>query len=97
MSKSQRAYCFTSYDNLKPTLNENIRYLIYQIEMCPKTNKLHCQGYAEFPKKITIKKAQEFLNIGKSHCERRIATREKARDYCRKIETRIEGPFEYGD
>lgn len=85
MSKSQRAYCFTSFDSTKPVFNpENCRYLIFQEEECPETFNLHFQGYAEFPKKITIKSAMRILNISKGWLEPRYGSREEARDYCKK-------------
>ena len=32
-----------------------------------------------------------------SHHEQRRGTRDQARDYCRKVETRVEGPYEFGE
>lgn len=97
MSKSQRAYCFTTFKQ-EPIYNQDsIRYLVYQQEKCPSSGKLHWQGYAEFYSKITINTAKEFLGDNTAHLEKRHGTREEARDYCKKSETRINGPFEFGD
>jgi len=57
MSKSQRSYCFTSFNETEPKFQEGVRYLIFQKEKCPETKRTHYQGYAEFTKKITIKAA----------------------------------------
>lgn len=95
MSKSQRAYCFTAWKI--PEMNINyIRYMIYQKEKCPKTGTEHYQGYAEFHKKITIPTFKDLINDPKAHCERRIGTRDEARLYCMKEETRLEPYVEQG-
>lgn len=81
-----RNYCFTLFN--KPTINLEyfkFRYLIYQEEICPKTKKIHWQGYAEFNKEITLRQIkQDFLQDDTSHIEMRNGTREQARHYCMK-------------
>ena len=70
MSASQRSWCFTSFEldeNQFPKyptfIPEEIRYIVYQVEQCPDTGKLHIQGYVEFPKKITMKKHNPYYNL----------------------------------
>lgn len=65
-----RAYCFTSFLKEPPHYNENeVKYLGYGAETCPETKKSHWQGFVYFFDKVSIKKAQEILKIGKSHME----------------------------
>lgn len=97
MSKSQRAYCFTSYKSECPQFGDRCRYLIYQQEKCPSTGKLHWQGYAEFNDKITMNTLKSQIGDNSAHCEIRHGTRDQAREYCRKLNTRESGPFEFGD
>lgn len=78
---------------------DQVRYLSWQVERCPTTNRAHVQGYAqliEVDGKIPLKKAQEILGIGNSRCERQRGTASQARDYTRKERTRVEGPWEHG-
>lgn len=71
-----------------------IRYAIGQVERCPETQRLHLQAYLEFTHPTRIKSVQEVFNG--CHCETRRGTREQARDYCSKEETRVHGPWEHG-
>lgn len=97
MSYSQRSYCFTSFSESKPTFGDKIRYMIYQQEKCPKSGKLHWQGYAELKNKLTLKSFQLEIGDEKAHIEKRMGTREQARLYCCKQNTRTKGPFEMGN
>jgi len=74
-----------------------VRYLVYQKEKCPKTGKEHWQGYAEFTKTMRYKAASKSLSINGAHLEIRIGSREEARSYCMKSESRISDPIEIGN
>lgn len=97
-----RNYIFTLF-NVNPTTLlqklENcahLRYAIFQEEECPNTNRRHLQGYIEFTKAIRIPTIKH--QFGRQiHLERRRGTRQEARDYCRKEETRVSGPYECGE
>lgn len=95
----QRSWCFTSYkvDNPLPIENEKIRYCIYQRERCPESGREHFQGYIELKTKSRFSALKTLFNDQGLHCELRRGTREEARDYCRKEESRIDGPWEFGD
>lgn len=109
-------WCFTSYLNTKSFLyfnEEHVSYIIWQYEMCPKTSRLHWQGYVE------LKRAQyrsylknEVFNDDTLHADPRKGSRVQARHYCMKpVEgcdcdkckeeranpTKIDGPWEYGE
>lgn len=74
----------------------NATYLVYQIEECPKTHKIHLQGYAEFANPRSITGLQKIMPG--VHSEKRVGTAVQASEYCKKEDTRFEnlGPFEFG-
>lgn len=92
-----RSYCFTIFDlGIVPKLGGDIRYVVWQVEMCPETLSLHYQGYAE----LTKSKGNGYLLKqwgGKFHTEKRHGTRDQARDYCMKEDTGCCGPWELGE
>lgn len=98
---TSRSYCFTTFDtdiDFEEAYGKGgIRYLVYSIECCPETGRNHIQGYVELlsPKRVTgVKK---LFGDDTMHLETRRGTRDQARDYCMKEETRVDGPFEFGD
>lgn len=74
----------------------DVRYCIFQLERCPSTQRLHLQGYMELNKSCRMAHVKEILQDTTVHLEVRRGSRDEARDYCRKEESRIEGPFESG-
>ncbi len=56
----------------------------------------HYQGYAEFSRPVRWSYIARIL--GKpAHCERRRGTAEEAVAYCQKEDSRVDGPWEYGE
>lgn len=93
-----RSYCFTTFDVETPiALEEGMRYLIYQKEKCPETGKEHFQGYVKLNKVMRIPGVKKLLKKADAHLETRKGTRDQARDYCRKEESRLDGPWELGE
>lgn len=91
-----RHYCFTSFDVEAPKMGADVRYLVFQRERCPSTGKEHWQGYVEF---TTVKKftgAGLAISQTSVHFEKRAGTRDQARTYCMKEDSRLWGPYEYG-
>lgn len=93
---ASRAYCVT-YNNppadFELTVDETgfLRYAIWQIEEGANGTR-HAQIYLELSEKAGIKSVQDRLFGGeKVHCEARKGTRDQARDYCRKEDTRVPG------
>lgn len=86
---------FTLY-GAPPKYGPHVRYAVSQKEKCPTTGREHYQGYVEFTKPLRLAAAQAQLGEEKAHLEPRRGTREQARDYCKKLETRIEDPQEHG-
>ena len=92
---TSRHYCFT-YFKIPEQIQEHceklstlthFRYLIAQLEKAPKTDRIHIQGYIEFSEKKSIREIRKLLPG--IHLEKRKGTRQQARDYCKKQETKV--------
>lgn len=73
---------------------EHERYVIWQKER-GENGTTHIQGYIELRRPQRMAALRRWLP--RAHFEPRRGTREQARDYCRKEDTRVEGPFERGE
>lgn len=73
-----------------------ISYLVYQLERCPNTGRLHIQGYAEFNAQLRLGAIQRLFGDQKMHVEPRRGTAQQARDYCLKEESRVSPGGEHG-
>lgn len=81
-----------------PTAHPDFQYMCYQIEKCPQTKRLHVQGYLELKKQTAFNQVKMMFSPCKVHLEqRRARTNQKAIAYCTKAETRVEGPWHFGD
>lgn len=74
-----------------------MKYLIYQGEKCPTTGREHWQLYVEFGRPVSRTIAQELLQQPGCHLEARRGTKNQAREYCRKTESRVIPPQEFGE
>lgn len=93
---TSRNFVFTLNNFLLPEdfeFEDFVKYCIWQHE--EKSTK-HTQGYIELHNAQRFTKLQKMFGT-KGHFESRKGTREQARDYCRKEDSRIAGPFEFGD
>lgn len=74
-------------------------YLVYQCEICPNTGNYHVQGYVEFKRSVRMGSAKKILGDNAVHLEPRQGSRDQARNYCMKEESRAPGfePFEFGE
>lgn len=87
-------WCFTSFSEVAPVITDEVQYLTYQKERCPSSGKSHWQGYIEL--KVTGTQKDIKAITGKSsHVEPSRSSAAIA--YCHKEETRIEGPYEFGE
>ena len=75
--------------------DERVRYVIWQLEE-GKGGYLHYQVYIEFNSPQRLEAVKKYINRSDAHCEKRKGPREKARNYCRKEESHVEGPWEIG-
>lgn len=97
----KRAFCFTwnnppeDYQDLIDDFVEEFkaRYVCFQLELSA-SNTPHVQGYVEFDRGVRFTTLQSFC--ADIHWEGRRGTAVQARNYCRKDDTRVEGPFEVG-
>lgn len=71
-----------------------VRYAVYQKERGSETGYDHWQVYMELKKPVRLAALKKLFHSG--HYEKRRGTREEARAYCMKEDTRIEGPYEIG-
>jgi len=76
----------------------HFKYMVYQSEEAPETKKEHLQGYIEFDCVERVTALQELFGKG-NHFEKRHGSREQARQYCMKEESRMAGsePTELGE
>lgn len=99
---SLRNFCFTlnnptlSPDELVTKLSDDarVRYAIFQHERGA-TGTPHYQGYVELTKQLRFATAKNIIN-GNPHIEKRRGTQKQAIEYCRKEDSRIDGPWELG-
>lgn len=91
----QRSYVFTLNNPATTELPElvNARYISWQLEE-GETGTRHLQGYVELVKPMRLAGMKKWLPT--AHFEARRGTRDQARDYTMKDDTRVEGPFERG-
>jgi len=94
-----RNWCWTTYQlPVKvPETNKYHRYTVYQLEKCPETQRVHAQGYTEFTRTMRMRAVKEAFSDDTIHLEPRQGTRQQARVYCMKEESREEAPKEFGE
>jgi len=96
-------WCFTwndaedryTYEDIIDKLGSACDYLVFQQEVGEEGTK-HYQGYAEFTKEQRLTSLRKLTFPVKPHWEKRRGTREQARDYAMKEETRVDGPWVSG-
>ena len=79
---------------LRWVMDERIQYLIYQKEQ-GESGTPHFQGYVEFTSRVTFRQAKTVIHE-RAHLERRRGNAVQARDYCKKEDGRLDGPWEFG-
>lgn len=82
--------------SLVQLLNDQIQYLVYQLEEGSEQRTPHLQGYVEFASRVTRNQAKEKISQ-RCHIERRRGTGQEARQYCKKDDGRLGGPWEFGE
>lgn len=73
---------------------EWVSYCVYQLEK-GENGTPHHQMYCEFERAVNMSTVKSWLP--RAHIERRKGTQSQAIDYCTKEDTRIDGPWEYGE
>lgn len=101
MSRGARHIVFTinnpeiTPDELWGKAKDTARYLVFNKEKAPTTGTEHYQGYIEFNTPKRYDWCSKHLVPG--WYQKRAGSREEARAYCTKGESRISGPHVYGD
>lgn len=73
-----------------------MRYLVYSQESGGTTGYLHWQCYVEFANPRRLPEIKKIF--GETvHVEPRKGTAKQAADYCKKSDTRVSGPYEFGE
>jgi len=78
--------------------DEQFKYFVGQTEIGEETKKEHVQAYVEFKNAVRMTKLQVIFGM-ENHFEKRKGTREQAREYCMKKESRAPEaePYEIGE
>jgi len=75
-----------------------VNYFIYQLEICPETGREHFQCYMELSTKKSFTQIKDECDgLENGHFEARRGTAKQAKAYCSKEDSRVEGPWEYGE
>lgn len=77
-----------------PIRFEELPHVIYAVYQFERVSCLHIQGYIELSKPQRFSYFKNLLPG--AHFEPKHGSREQARDYCKKDDSRVAGPFEYG-
>lgn len=97
-SGTARNWCFTINNPEAPldfTELTDVRYAVYQ-EESGENGTRHYQGYVELKRPIRFTAIKKWKGFERAHLEQRRGTREQARDYAMKEDTRVNGPWEHG-
>lgn len=92
-----RGWVFTVNNPVLPIefTDPQVKYAVWQLEQGKKGTE-HFQGYVEFQNAVGMKRVR--TAVGQNpHVEIRRGTRDQAREYAMKEDTRIEGPWEHGE
>lgn len=81
-------------ERISEYITANCEYGVFQVE-AGESGTVHLQGYVCFATRKGLSGVAKGLL--KSHVEARRGSHEEAKDYCCKEETRVRGPFEFGD
>lgn len=74
----------------------DVRYITFQRERGAEANQDHFQGYVEFHRPYGISGVKSRVSQT-AHWEIRGGSQAQAIKYCHKADTRVDGPFEYGE
>jgi len=100
---SAKNWCFTinNYSDVEAmkvgelATSADAQYLVYQIER-GESGTEHLQGYVQMKKRKTLAVMKRLLG-DRTHLEMAKGTPIQNKEYCTKEDTRVYGPFEYGE
>lgn len=76
---------------------DDYRYMVCQIESAPTTGKLHLQGFIVFERNKRAAAVARIPVFKHAHIEVMKGTVKQNEEYCSKSETRVQGPWKFGD
>lgn len=96
MDNLSHSWCWTEH-NLEEQWMYSVHasYLVFQLEQCPETGNFHYQGFIQFHARKRFSTVRKLLGRA-THIEKMRGTAEEASNYCKKPESRMDGPYEYG-
>ena len=82
--------------------DKQVVYYIFQLEKAPTTGRLHYQWYLRFASNVSLSRVAKIFNsvcggVSGVHCEIAKGTEEECVRYCSKEDTRVGGPWEFGE
>ncbi len=83
-------------DLLEPDNWEACSFCVYQRER-GENGTVHFQGYAEFTSRLRLTSIKALTGLERAHIEARRGSQKQAIAYCEKEDTRIEGPWTFGE
>lgn len=83
------------YDDWTLDPSTKIKFMTFQLEKAPSTQRLHFQVYVEFKTQVRMNFIKDIFG-DEVHIENRKGSQAEAIAYCNKEETRVEGPWTYG-
>lgn len=78
-------------------LPNDVRYVVWQKEQGGNTRRLHYQGYIQFLSPVRMSQVKTVLDCNWAHVEKQRGTDAQASDYGMKEDTRVEGPWSFGE
>ncbi len=89
-------FTWNNPEGLIEFIPEKMEYLVFQEEV-GESGTYHFQGYCEFKSQMCLNPAKALLGGATVHLERRRGTQEQAIAYAKKVDTRVDGPYEFGE
>jgi len=97
-----RYWCVTTFnynndaEHIFASKPPGVRYVVWQEERCPETDRLHVHIYLRFEQPSTMGQVKRLCNDNAAHCEERRGSEAEAVAYVKKPDTRTAGPWEFG-
>ena len=77
--------------------NPVVRYMVYQVERCPDTGRIHLQGFLTLRKSLSVGAVKKVVGSSSMHLTKPDGTVADNIIYCTKEASRLAGPFEHGE
>lgn len=96
-----RHWCFTDFevDTFKERAEKcrtKIQFITWSLEKCPKTEKLHIQGFITVKSPVRLTGIKKLLSSPGIHAEMVRGSLEQNMAYTSKTETHVDGPWQIG-